>query len=251
MTVPKVFTELLSSTLSGKQHFPPTLIFEEGWMLRILLAAHQKGYSCFPFSALRDATWFSEGIIPTPFSATPYAESGTHTDGIVGHLRIRENTKTGVLLDVNAKQFVVLEAKMKSGLSKDVTHADFYDQASRTLACMCKTIELSSSRLDKIKSLGFYVIAPETQINDNVFTEYLDLNHIKDTVERRVNQYKREECYSALQNWYQDNFLPFINIMERENVIGCIKWEDAIEKIDDEGERSAILEFLNKCYENL
>ena len=134
MTIPKAFIELLSSTLAGEQHFPPTIIFEEGWMLRILLASHNRGLPCFPFSYYQDATWFSEGILPTPFREKPYTESGTHTDGIIGHITKREPTKTGVLLEKKGEQFIVLEAKMKSGLSKAVTNADFYDQASRTLA---------------------------------------------------------------------------------------------------------------------
>jgi len=251
MSIPKAFIDLLSSSLVGTLNFPPTKIFEEGWMLRILLEAHHKGRSCFPIPYYDDSTWYSEGIISSPFSLKPYAESGTRSDGIIGHIKIRVDTKAGIRLEKNARQFVVLEAKMKSGLSSNVDNAGFYDQASRYLACICKTIELSNCAFSDIDSIGFYVIAPEDQINQNIFSKYLNPNNILNTVEKRVNQYMMEDCYSSLVRWYNNNFKPFMNYMKCEGRIGCIKWEEAVDKIEDVSEKKSIREFLYKCYEHM
>jgi hypothetical protein len=53
---------------------------------------------------------------------------------LIGHFRIKAITKAGILLDEKATQFIVLEVKMSSPLSKGVVNAPNYDQASRTIA---------------------------------------------------------------------------------------------------------------------
>ena len=252
MTIPKAFIDLLSSALSVEKNFPPTLIFNEGWMLRILLESHQKGNACFPIPYNSDSSWFSEGIISTPFNRKPYRESGTRSDGVIGQIKIRENTKAGLRLTEEARQFVVIEAKMKSGLSPDIENADFYDQASRYLACMCKTIELSNCRFSEIDSLGFYIIAPEHLVDELNCQKYLDSKYILKTVAKRVNQYRQEkEIYPELRRWYDKKFKPFMALMEKEKRMGCLTWESVIKNIPDDYERMRTREFLDKCYEHM
>ena len=89
---------------------------------------------------------------------------------MVGHLFIEPGTKSGLRLTDDSKQFVVLEAKMFSPLSKKVSNAPNYDQATRTVACMAKTIEFSGREVDELDSVGFYVVAPKEQIEGHLFS---------------------------------------------------------------------------------
>ena len=49
-------------------NFPPTLLFNEGWLLRILLdwfSTHQ--VPDHPLNFAEDAAWFSEALLPSAF----------------------------------------------------------------------------------------------------------------------------------------------------------------------------------------
>ena len=63
MEFPKAFTDLLDSIFLEKNHFPRTHIFEEGWMLRILMHLHTQGTSCFPIETMKDSFLCSEVLI--------------------------------------------------------------------------------------------------------------------------------------------------------------------------------------------
>ena len=179
MEFPKAFTDLLDSIFLEKNHFPRTHIFEEGWMLRILMHLHAQGNSCFPIETLKDSFWYSEAQIQTPFKpryrSDPLSESRTHTDGAFGHFTIDSETKSGLRLNMKAKQFIVLEAKMKSGLSQGVKNSPFYDQASRTIACMAKEIQELKNQVENLTSTGFYIVAPQKQILRGIFEKISQL----------------------------------------------------------------------------
>ena len=145
-----------------------------------------------------------------------------------------------------------IEAKMKSGLSLNVDNADFYDQASRYLACINKTIELSNCSYSEIESLGFYIIAPEQFVDEHNFRRYLDSMHILTTVDRRVNQYRQgKTIFPELRRGYEKKFKPFMAFMDKEKRIGCLTWESVIQNIREEDEKRRIREFLDKCYEHM
>ena len=63
MEVPNAFADLLDSIFLEKNHFPITHIFEEGWMLRILMHLHIQGNICFQIEILKDSFWYSEAQI--------------------------------------------------------------------------------------------------------------------------------------------------------------------------------------------
>jgi hypothetical protein len=63
-------------------------------------------------------------------------------------------------LNAGSFQFVVIEAKMFSNLSRGTKNALEYDQAARNVACMAHTIAKSGIQVDDLKSVGFFVIAP-------------------------------------------------------------------------------------------
>jgi hypothetical protein len=101
--------------------------------------------------------------------------------------------KTDLELKPNAKHFVVLEAKLYSGLSKGVKHAKYYEQAARNVVCMAEILSRADRKSNTFSQLGFYVLAPKDQIRSRTFSSHLDKQSIMDKVERRVSSYKGEQ----------------------------------------------------------
>ncbi len=224
--------------------FPPTIIYNEGWMLRIILSLQFDDIRCLPFSVSPKARWYSEALIASPFlprrRGDPLAESHTHLDGAVGHFDFREGTKAGLALTPDATQFIVTEAKMFSKLSKGTTNARYYDQAARNVGCIAWEISLSCRSVEDFDSLGFYVLAPHEQISNGVFEKQMKKSSIGKKVERRISAYAEDtKKYDELQRWYTEFFLP-----TREQIdIQSISWESTLDLIGDE----SIYEFYKQC----
>ena len=225
--------------------FPHTDLYNEGWMLRILLSVQSEGIDCLPFTFQPGAKWFSEAYINSPFlprvrTGDPLGERHTHLDGAVGHFKFRLDTKLGLILTSDSTQFVVTEAKMFAGLSKGVTNAKDYDQAARTVACIAWIIKQSNRSVKDLKSLGFYVIAPQKQIEKGIFTSQVEKSSIREKVRLRVSSYKDDEKkYDELQKWYNDFFFPTLERID----ISCVSWISIINKIGDK----SIREFYERC----
>jgi hypothetical protein len=247
MKFPKAFFDLLDSVLLESPHFPRTHIFEEGWMLRILMHLHAQGKHCLPIEYLEDSFWYSEAQIQTPFKpryrGDPLSESRTHTDGAFGHFTIDSKTKSGLRLKRNARQFIVLEAKMRSGLSKGVTNAPFYDQASRTIACMAREIQESKNQVENRLFTGFYIIAPRKRIQEGIFKRNLDIATISEKVKKRVDQYEeRKDDYAELLYWQKNYFDPLLHKISLKS----ISFESLIENLDREV-KTSVEQFYQSC----
>jgi hypothetical protein len=223
---------------------PPTELYNEGWMLRLLLSLQSEGVDCFPFSFQPGARWFSEARVASPFLPRSRGdrpgETYTNVDGVVGHFVFQSGTKAGLALTPDATQFVVAEAKMFSPLSKGTRHAPYYDQAARTVACMAWVISQSGRFVRDFESLGFYVVAPEEQITAGVFSVQVEKSSIREKVERRISGYVDDDKkYSELKMWYKEFFTPTLDHID----IGCVSWESVIDKIGS----TSIREFYNRC----
>jgi len=134
-SVPDELSEMVASAGSNR-NFPATLIYNEGWLLRLLLFCSAGGANCMPFKWLPGSDWFSEALLPSPFKAASksdrLSESRTHADGVVGNFEIGSGTKAGLRLLPSAKQFIVVEAKLFSPLSPGTSNAKTYNQAARS-----------------------------------------------------------------------------------------------------------------------
>jgi len=236
--------EMLERAHTDAAVFPPTDLYNEGWMLRILLSIQSEGTDCFPFLFQPEAKWFSEALIASPFlprfRGDPLAEGYTHADGVIGHFKFQSGTKTGLALTPNSTQLVATEAKMFSPLSKGTKNAKNYDQAARTIACIAWTIGQSDNAVDDFESLGFYVIAPQEHIKDGVFSSQTSKSSIKEKVRLRVNSYS-DECkiYDELQRWYEVFFNPVLGHID----IKCVSWESMVDKVGD----SSVRNFYRRC----
>jgi len=248
--IPDAILSMLRAADTDAAVFPPTVLYDEGWMLRLVLSAGSEGISCLPFSFLSRSRWFSEALLYSPFLARyqgdTLAETHTHADGVVGHFKFTPTTKTGLELIPDSKQFIVVEAKMFSSLSGGTRRAPFYDQAARSVACMATTLEKSGKSVGALESVGFYVMAPAEQIRQGVFTEQMNRENIAEKVRRRIEDYREDvETFSKLQSWFQSAFDPLVRRID----LRCWPWENAVDAIVDAkpAERDLVKDFYMRC----
>jgi len=88
---------------------------------------------------------------------------------VIGHFQIGNQAKADFEIRPNTYQFIVLEAKIFSPLSRGITHAKDYDQAARSVACIAESFSLSSVEPEEISDLGFFVLEPGVSINKGKF----------------------------------------------------------------------------------
>ena len=91
-------SRILNTVGQADSPLKATELFNEGWMLRLVLD-HLQTEECpqHPFSFRAGAKWFSEGLLPSPFLAEfrgdLRAEGWTNADGVVGHFAISQYAK--------------------------------------------------------------------------------------------------------------------------------------------------------------
>src|SRR5215213_9071383 len=162
---------LLEACEAGDPAFPPSVLFNETWLLRVVLdwfAGH--GGDRYPMSPWAGARWFSEAWLPSAFlpryRGDRLAESRTHADGVVGHFEIGDPGTAGLTLSADARQLIVLEAKLFNRLSAGVKNAPYYDQAARTIACVAEVLRRAGRGPEQVEALAYVVVAPRARIDD-------------------------------------------------------------------------------------
>ena len=236
---------MLEACETGTPAFPPSFLFNEGWLLRIVLdwfAEH--GGDRYPMSLLPEARWFSEAWLPSAFLARyrgdRLAESRTHADGVIGHFTIGDPGTAGLSLRPDARQFVVIEGKLYNRLSTGVKNAPYFDQAARSVACIAEALRRAGRAPETMDDLSFLVVAPRAQLDDGVFSWDTTVDAIRRKVRRRVEDYAGER-----DAWFRDWFEPMLRHLD----VRCLSWEDVIEVIafhePEAGQR--IDSFYGKC----
>jgi hypothetical protein len=215
---------LIAAAESKPTYFPPTLIYNEGWLLRLVLDWYSRHkLTSHPLIFQPRSTWFSEALLPTPFGprhrGDSRAESRTHADGIIGHFSIGSSAKADARLLGDATQLIVIEAKIYSPLSAGTRNAPNFDQAARNIACITELLNRVNRPPSQMTSLGFFVLAPEAQIKTGVFTSKLDKEHIRVKVQSRAEAFKSE-----LGDWIDEWFLPTLEAI----CIETLSWESLI-----------------------
>ena len=224
--------------------FPPTLLFNENWLLRIVLdwfSGHREVDSAV--ASWERAQWFSEALLPSAFlprcRGDRLAESWTHADGVVGHFQIGSVGRGDLTLLQDARQFVVIEGKMLSRLSSGVKNVPYFDQAARNVACMAEVLRRGRRSPSMLGRLAFYVVAPEIQISRGAFPG-VNQESIRRKVQRRVREYQGER-----DEWHREWFSPTAEHI----VVGCLSWESIIEEIGriDAADAKAPRDFYGAC----
>jgi hypothetical protein len=241
-------TELLSRAAGAERVFPATDLYNEGWMLRLVVDWFSRNpqVDCdIRFS--NDAQWYSEALLPSAFFARQrgdkLAESWTHADGVIGHFEIGKNSDGDLTLHDTATQFVVTEAKMFSKLSAGVTNAKYFNQAARNVACMAEVACRAGIAPTSFEDFGFYVVAPSIRIDEGVFATEMTKDDIRETVQRRVYEYEDQ----AKQQWFNEWFLPTLAAIR----LRCISWEELLAVVAEHNEANGdeLGEFYAKCLE--
>ena len=231
-------TELLAKCESTSSVLPPTVLYNEGWLLRLVLDWFDRHRTLsHQLSFLPEARWYSEALLPSRFRPQGRGdlrgESFTHADGVIGHFEM-ERGEARLLRP--ARQFVVTEAKLGSALSAGTKNAPVYDQAARNVACMAHMLD--SVDLATIERLGFYVIAPVSQIKAGVFGSLVTKESIHRRVEDRVAQYQGQ-C----DTWFSCTFQPVLNRID----IAMLSWESILDALPKDEELAAIHDFYLLC----
>jgi hypothetical protein len=246
MVFPRI-NSLIESAASDTPSFPRTDIFNETWLVRLIVDWFANNNATnFPLTFAPNACWFSEALLPSAFLARTrgdsLAESWTHADAIIGHFNIGTTGKADCTLTPNANQFVVIEAKIFSPLSPNVKNADYYDQCARNVACVAETLCRAGHSPDAIDPLAFYVLAPASQIDAGVFATEIQKTSIQHKVKRRVDAYG-----GFHDSWFTDSFLP---LLERIDV-QSLSWETVIGHIHahDPDFGDQIRAYYHKCLE--
>ena len=215
MVLPKI-NSLIESAAGDSPLFPRTDIFNETWLVRLVVDwfAHN-AVPNFPLNFAPNAHWFSEALLPSAFLARSrgdsLAESWTHADATIGHFNVGSNRKADCTLHADANQFIVIEAKIFSRLSPGVANAPYFDQCARNVACIAEVLKRAERSPDSIDSLGFYILAPESRINAQVFANQMHKQSIHAKVQRRVVAYD-----GSCDLWFHDWFVP---LLERVTVV--------------------------------
>ncbi len=217
-------TAMLAQCGSTDTVLPATQLYNEGWLLRLVLDFFsRRPENDHPLAFSSGCRWFSEARLPSQFfpqsRGDTRAESWTHADAVIGHFHIGEDNKGGLTLSKDATHFIVCEAKLFSPLSPGVKNAGFFDQAARNVACIAEVLNRANVPPSVFSKLGFYVIAPRSQIESGLFLKQVDKTAMKDKVSARVAQYEGQK-----QDWFSKWFLPALQQME----IACLSWEDLI-----------------------
>jgi hypothetical protein len=242
--LPDRLLEILNSCQgnTAAHRFPPTEIYNEGWMLRLVLDAikNDSTRNNHPLQFFKDAEWFSEARLSSPFLRKPkkdlrddkkdvLGEGYTNADGVIGHFRFSEGRKARLELDTAAHQFIVVEAKMLSNLSKGVTNDLEYNQAARNIACMAETIRNSGMKVDALDSVGFFVICPRNILERKGarnIKRYLAEETLTKVIDTRLSAYiKAGRCDDQMRFW-KAAFDELLARLLREDRLKAISWED-------------------------
>jgi hypothetical protein len=223
-------SHILGSAGNGSAPIRPTELFNEGWMLRLLLDyLSTNPVDGHPFSFFEGARWFSEALLPSAFLARrrgdELAEGWTNADGVVGHFAISLAAKGDLTLSPQAKQFVVIEAKMYSELSPGVKRCADYDQAARNVACMAEVLSRAQRPPAAVERLAFLVVAPESEISRGIFNKRVEKLGIRAAVEARVRAYAGDR-----DEWLTSKFAATLDAIE----VKLISWEEALQGLPDE-----------------
>ncbi len=235
----------IARILSDHSVVLPTLMYNEGWLLRIVLDWYFRRAKTSPQAIFhKDSRWFSEGRLSSQFLARfkgdKLAEAHTSADGIVGHFEIVQRSEIRPSRD--AKQLLILEAKLSSKLSTGTKRAPGYDQAARSVACLAHISGEAGLNPNEFSCYGFYVIVPSKRVSD--FTAQTTKDSIRRTVKDRVDAYGADKL-----DWYKQTFLPHFEAMD----VRVVKWENLLDDMESNGAERKYRDFYMTCckYANL
>jgi hypothetical protein len=214
-------SNMLGAVHSPARNMPPTILYNEGWLLRLVLDWYARHPDAGGLLTLhKGSRWYSEALLPSPFLRGSLREGYTHADAVIGHFDL-VSTRGDIALSAGATQFVVVEAKMGSPLSAGTKHAPEFNQAARNVACMAKLIEpLGSTPSDA----RFIVLAPDSKLSQHRTDSLVTAEKLCEVA--RARAVARGEADVA---WVDQHFVPMVE----SRLLRCnaLAWEVVVEEI--------------------
>jgi len=219
------------------EHINPTVIYNEGWMIRLLVMEsiiEKLEIEGISFGNVASQNWTSEALIESPFlKAQKYPERHTHPDIIFGDFCV-DYAKCGkITLKDPPKRLGIIEAKMGSNLSQRTSYAEKYNQASRSICC------LSHVTKDKPDCEIFFIVAaPKKTIEKPIFVKQIKPENIKKQIEERFQ-------LSSIE------YLPGIRGQVENCKISTISYESWIDGLKkNDGVEKELNKFYQKCLQH-
>ena len=222
---------------------PPTELFNEGWMLRLVLdwaARHPTTIEALRFEP--NSKWYSEALLGSRFKprrrGDTSGEGFTHADAVIGHFRLRAGGRGDIELLPGASQLVVVEAKMASGLSGGTKRAPDFNQAARNVACIAHLVG-GVADVASVSNCGFVVLAPGARISEGVFS-VMDKAEIARVVRSRADSFD-----AGAIEWCDHAFLPVLAHCK----VTLLSWETVLDEIAvaEPVAGDALHEFYSQC----
>ncbi len=220
----------------SKSPFNPTLIFDEGWLLRSLMqrwkvAPSASALPFLPFPA--DATIYSKGKFCPPFvpryRGDQLAEAHTRANGIVGGFSIR-GTKTGIEVHADCGYLKVFQAKAYNLIADEATHAPGYDQLSRTVACVINSLLRAGCPL----SCDAHIVVLYPADNGKIHSENYSKDYLETKIAMRIEQYGLDPATPFALGWG-----AVLDPMR----LSFVTWESALE----ESGNQRLMRFYTLC----
>ena len=235
MSTVELLNELFENLSSPKvKKVNPTVIFNEGWMTRVLVEIsikEQLKIGNIDFSKLHN--WSSEALIDSPFVTVKEKREGyTHADIILGDFEIDYSQKGKIEVNKNAQILGIIEAKMGSNLSQRTNNADDYNQASRNICCLAYNTLKAHGHCN----IFFIVVAPQSTIKKYDIEFQIENTTLKNQIIRRYET-SNEKLGQDLLKKIEDN----------KNNILTISYEEWINKIKNQTDKKLLNNFYNNC----
>lgn len=232
-------SEILSRCGTDGTNISPTILYNEGWMTRLLVEVSINAQLQLPdvdFGSI--GYWYSEGLISSPFLPRSrqdnLAEGYTHTDIALGDFRVDSANRGDITIEGATGVFGVIEAKMGSQLSAGTKNAEEYDQASRNLACIAFNTMSTEHRI------FFGVVAPRKKIEEYGMDKQVSVSRMVEKIARRFDMYDADSEVHALKE----------RVLDRARQCSCfvISYESWIDALANHDAHADIEDFKNQCY---
>lgn len=227
--------EIIKSIETSQPNVNPTVIYNEGWMTRLLvIESIQEKLKLESIDFSNISNWTSEALISSPFIQTKsHREGYTHADIAIGDFRVDYLKRGEIEIQADAKLFGIIEAKMGSNLSQGTTHVSDYNQACRNLVCIASNI------INKTDcKTFFYVVAPESKISHHQVQAQIELQFVLKQIEQRFNLHSSEN--DIIQK------LPEVISYVKQCDIKVISYEEWISLITNTDAKSLLQSFYEK-----
>lgn len=227
-------TEIIQALSTLSDGINPTIIYNEGWMIRLLVieSMHEKlKVKNIDFGILVNKNWSSEALIASPFvKAEKNREGYTHADIILGDFCVNYGKRGEVELKNDPKILGIIEAKMGSNLSQGTSNSEGnYNQASRGVCCLSHVTQDCPSC-----DLFFLIAAPEETIKNYKFEKQIDFKMISKQIKDRF-------MHSEVL------FKPEVKMQMEKSKIIIISYEDWLSNIRSDEVRNKLVNFYHEC----